>query len=309
MNSVANDFNADVLIQHTGPDESNLAVVLWTHLIAEVRETPQTGSFCLAEILRRGSGVSGGARNARRRRFRDEVDCSRHFRRQGDIQNRVDGVQHHEFLKIRRTNKGGVLCATLLRIDVGSFQMHSRRLGTIRTRGVFLHASADICQGVRPERQSRGQPGRHTFLHLAIRNSSDALNLAIAGVASSRPVGVDIDESRHKHLSADILRGISRRCFVRLQNCSDFIVLQQDAAAFDVDSRGDNMRVGYEGFHKRIIEEICGLFCRSLILRAGRRAFKSNIAFRVFAQSDKNECTERGKRGEEIYRLDKNSVP
>ena len=27
------------------------------------------------------------------------------------------------------------------------------------------------------------------------------------------------------------------------------------------------------------------------------------------AQSDKNECTERGKRGQGIYRLDKNSVP
>ena len=33
------------------------------------------------------------------------------------------------------------------------------------------------------------------------------------------------------------------------------------------------------------------------------------IWFLMGPQSDKNECTERGKRGQEIYRLDKNSVP
>ena len=249
VNLVANDFNLHVFVQHTGANKADFAVVLRAHLVAEVGEVLKTGGLSLLEVGIRCSGVAGRAGDAGGTGLGNEVHCAGHFRSHGDKEYGVDVVQHLYLFKIGRAYKGGVLGTTLFGVDVGPFQVYTGGLGAIGGGSVFFNNLANIHEGLGAQGQGGGQPGGNTLFHLAVGNGADAFNLAVASVAAAGAVRVDVDKARHQHVAAGVDDLIGLGGFTGGENGSNLAAVNQDGTSHDVDTRGDDVRIGDERFH------------------------------------------------------------
>ena len=127
--------------------------------------------------------------------------------------------------------------------------MYTGSLGAVRRSSIFLNCLTHLCQGLGAESQCGGQPGGYTLFHLAIGNGANALNLAIACVTAACTVRVDVDEARHQYVAGSVNNLIGLSCFTGGEHGNNLGAVNQYGTSHDVDTRGDDVRIGDERFH------------------------------------------------------------